>query len=438
MNNPLDVLFISAPSQNVSMFYAMTKQGMPPLGLGYIATYLKRENYAVKIIDMNLNSKTVDAVLDVLRNQKPRIVGLSCTTETYNTAIRLAKIVKAECKNSLVVLGGPHVSFEYETALEHAEIDYISFNEGEISFKKLCDYTIRKIGTIEDLRGIAYKRNGTVICTPPEPFIEDLDTLPFPDRELFDDLSEYSSPATISTSRGCPGKCVFCAASVLSGGRYRLRSAKNIVSEFSYLKSLGFNHINIIDDTMTANRKRLDEILNELIASNLQMTWFCESRVDAVTRDMLIKMKAAGLTNIQFGVESGSQKILDSIKKNIKLEQILNVFDWCKEIGIGTATNMIIGQPEDDADSIKSTISLAEKIASTGALVSFSVCTPFPGTPLWENSDDFGITIVDHDLDHYSTFTPVFNTKYFNVNEIRNEYYKALKFMETRRFFRKP
>lgn len=425
--NELDVLLISAPSPNPAMQYAFKRQGMPPLGLGYLATCLKQEGYSVKIIDMGFENNTMKTVLSVLENNKVCIVGFSCTTETYNVSVRMADRIRETYRDCIIVFGGPHVSFEYKAALSNMSIDYVLLNEGEHSLKKFCDCFIRGIGTLDQLRGIAYRQEGCVVCAEPEPFITDLDTLPFPDRTLFEDLHRYALPSSIVTSRGCPGKCIFCAASVLSGGRYRMRSALNVVREFEYLKSLGFRHVNIIDDTMTANLKRLDEILDELIMRKLQMSWYCESRVDVMSKDMLKKMKDAGLVIVQFGVESGNQRILDSIKKNIKLEKIKEVFNWCREMGIMASTNLIIGQPFDDEASIEDTISLAKELTLLGAGVNFTVCTPFPGTPLWLRPEEFGIELIDHNLDHYSTFYPVFNTKLLRADQIRNAYYRAVK-----------
>ena len=206
-----------------------------------------------------------------------------------------------------------------------------------------------------------------------------------------------------------------------------MRTAKSIVDEFEYLTTLGFYHILIIDDTMTANLHRLNLFLDELIHRNLNVTWYCESRVDIITRDMLIKMKAAGLTQIQFGVESGNQDILKSIKKNITLEQIRNAFKWCEEIGIIASTNMIIGHPEDTLQTINETILFAQELQSLGARVSFTICTPFPGTPIWNIPEEYGLEIIDNDLDHYSTQHPVFNTKNLTSTQIRNEFYRAVK-----------
>jgi len=190
MKKRLDVLLIAAPSPNPIMMYAMEIQGMPPLGLGYLATYLKTDNYTVKIVDLGLANTTIEAVLSVVTNEKPSVIGISCTTETYTVAVQVAKIIKNTHKECAVVLGGPHVSFEYKSALAHSSVDYVVLNEGENSFKKLCDYCVHGVGTLEKLKGIAYKRDGVVLCAEPEPFIADLDVLPFPDRNLFEKIND--------------------------------------------------------------------------------------------------------------------------------------------------------------------------------------------------------------------------------------------------------
>ncbi|WP_234123010.1 B12-binding domain-containing radical SAM protein [Clostridium hydrogenum] len=423
--NELDILLALAPSPNPGLMISFEYQGMPPLGIGYLGTYLSKFNYSVKLIDMSFRDVTINTFMKTVESKRPKMIGLSCTTETYLSAVQIASIVKSKYPDIIIVFGGPHVSFEYEAALSTGVVDFVICNEGEISLKELCDYCIRKERRLEDLKGIVYKKDGKTICAPSQPLICDLDEIPFPDRKLFDKLESYAHPATCSTSRGCPGKCIFCAASALSGGKYRLRSAKNVVQEFAYLKSLGFNHVEIIDDTMTASVKRLNEFLDELISQDLGMTWYCESRVDVMTKELLTKMKKAGLNNIQFGVEAGSQKMLDSLKKNITMEQIRNVFNWCNELRIMSSTNMIIGQPYDTPETINDTLNIAEEVASLGASVNFTVCTPFPGTALWEHKEDYNIKILDNDLNHYSTFCAVYDSKYMKAKEIQNAYYKS-------------
>ena len=422
-----DALFVSVPSAAPGMYFAYSQQGMPPLGLAYIATFIREFGYVSKIIDLSHPFVTLSTLIDFLEGNTVRIVGLSCSTEAYNTAVRLSSIIKRIYPDVVIVLGGYHVSFEYETTLKNNDVDYVVIGEGELVFKQICDAIIRKEGKIFDVKGIAYKNSGKIIKTQVMPFINDLDSLPIPDRSFFDNLHEYPIPATISTSRGCPGKCIFCSASALSGGRYRLRSADNIVSEFEYLYSFGFNHICVIDDTMTADLKRLDGILDKLIKKRIGVTWYCESRVDSLSKSVLVKMKDAGVVAIQFGVESGSQSILDCIKKNIKIEQILRVFEWCHELGISTMTNFIVGLPSDTHDTIQKSNDLANVLIEKGASVTFSICTPFPGTPIWIDPNKYEIKIENNDLDFYTTSCPVFSTKNLSLQDIRNEYYNSIK-----------
>lgn len=426
MNNDIDVLLISSPSPNPGLMISYKVQGMPPLGLGYIATYLSRSGYKVKILDMSLTDVTMKNAIKIIEDENPKLVGISTTTETFNSGVRIAERIKKLDKKKLIVMGGSHVSFKYEDALNTNVIDYVIRGEGEIAFKLLSDYVIKKTGKLDSIKGVSYTKDGNIVNNENSELIEDLNELPFPDRTLYN-IKEYAHPATCSTSRGCPGKCIFCAASGLSGGRYRMRTAENIVKEFEYLKSLGFNHVDIIDDTMTASIRRLNEFLELMIEKDLKMTWYCESRVDVMSKELLKKMKKAGLTLIQFGVEAGSQKMLDCLKKKITITQIKNVFKWCEELGIMSSTNMIIGQPYDTKETIDDTIELAKEIARQGVYINFTVCTPFPGTYMWDHTEALGIKIVEKNLDNYTTFYPVYESAHLKATDIRNEYYRAVK-----------
>lgn len=420
----IDMLLVLAPSPGIGLNLGFDAQAMPPLGIGYIATYVSQFGYKVKLIDMSIPEETIYEVLDIVNNGNPKMIGISTTTETFNNGVLIAKTLKELNKDYLVFMGGPHVTFEYTDALNTNYIDVVIRGEGEIVTRKLCDFFIRQEGKIEEIKGISYKYKDQIISNPDSPLIQNLDDLPYPDRSFYD-MNKYPHKGNCSTSRGCPGKCIFCAASGLSGGKYRMRSAESIVNEFRYLKSIGCHHIDIVDDTMTASLKRLDKILDLLLEENLGVTWYCESRVDVVSKELLIKMKQAGLSLIQFGVEAGSQEMLDCLKKQITLEQIENVFRWCRELDILATSNMIIGNPYDTEKSIDDTITLAKKILSYGAHMNFTICTPFPGTYMWDHMEELGIKIIENNLDKYTTFYPVLETSNFSANDLRNQYYKA-------------
>lgn len=420
----IDVLLINSPSPNAGAILSHRIQGLPPLGLGYIATVLQLNGYTCKILDFYLKGVTFKNLKEVLEHGKPAIVGISTTTETYKNGIRLARIIKKFSDDIPVLMGGPHVTFEYEAALNSGVVDVVTCGEGEITTLKLCNALIRNEGALADIAGIAYLKNGQTIRTRNCELIKDLDSLPFVDRTLFD-LEKYSVPSSISTSRGCPGQCIFCAASALSGGKYRMRSPENIVAEFEYLKSLGFRKVQIIDDTMTASIRRLNMILDLLLEKDLGMIWACESRVDVVTKELLEKMYRAGCRSLQFGVEAGNQEMLDCLKKNITLEQIRKTFQWCNEIGINSASCLIIGQPFDTVDTIRQTIELGVELQKLGAQIVFSISTPYPGTYMYNHPDELGLEIIDFDTDDYTTQHAVYNTRNLTAEDIQNSFFDA-------------
>ncbi|MCI9072373.1 MAG: radical SAM protein [Lachnospiraceae bacterium] len=421
----IDILYINAPSAYPGSMLSHRIQGLPPLGLGYLATYIRQFGYTSKILDFYIRSVTLVELYKILQEETPKTVGISTTTETYKCGLRIASIIRKKYPDIPILMGGCHVTFEYADALNSGVVDYVIRNEGEITTKELLDYLLKNIGKIDDIDGICYKSSqGKIIRNRNRKYISDLDSLPIPDRTLFD-LKSYTFPASISTSRGCPGNCIFCAATALSGGCYRIRSAQNILKEFIYLKSLGYNHINIVDDTMTADIHRLNEFLDTLLNQNLNMTWNCESRVDIMTKNLLQKMKKAGCISIQFGVEAGSQEMLDCLKKNVTMDQIRNVFSWSRELNITTATCLIIGQPFDTKETIKNTIDFALELQNLGARVVFSVSTPYPGTYMYTNPDKLGLTIKDKDFDNYNTQTPVYDSLNLTMEEIRNAFFDA-------------
>lgn len=422
--NDVELILISAPSPHATSIVSHRMQGLPPLGLGYIASFVNNNGYNSKIIDMNIWDVTIYDLEEAIKKCNKFIVGISTTTETYRNGIRIAKFLKEYDSSIVVFMGGCHVTYEYEDALNSGYVDLVIRGEGEITTKEVCDYYLNNIGELENIDGISYIVDGITICNNDREFIAELDKLPFPDRTLFD-LEKYPVAASISSSRGCPGKCIFCAASRLSGGRYRVRSAENIIEEFKYLKSLGYKHVQIVDDTMTANLKRFNKFLDLMISENLGMTWHCESRVDIINEELLDKVKKAGCKLMQFGVEAASQKMLDSLRKNITLEQIMNVFTWCREKEINTASCLIIGQPYDTLETVKETVKFGLKLQKLGARIVFSISTPYPGTYMYDNKGELGIDIIDYDFDNYTTITPVYNSKYMTAEQIQACYFDA-------------
>lgn len=422
--NNRNILLINSPSSNPSSILSHRVHGLPPLGLAYIATVLNNNDFNAKIVDLYLKKNSLKDIVKAINNCSPVIVGISTTTESYNNGIEIAKYIKKHYNNIIIVMGGYHVTFEYSNAIKTNYVDYIVRGEGEYTFLELSNYLINSIGNIDNIDGISYIDNHEVISNKNREYIKKLDELPFPDRKLFD-LEEYSVPSSISTSRGCPNQCIFCAAAGLSGSTYRIRSAKSILEEFLYLKKLGFSHVQIIDDTLTANINRFNEFLDLLIKEKTEMKWSCESRVDIMTKNLLIKMYNAGCVSIQFGVEAGNQEMLDCLKKNITLNQVYDVFKWCEEIGLRSSSCLIIGQPFDTVETIAQTIKIGQELQCMGAQIVFSISTPYPGTDIYNNYEKYNLVIIDDDLDNYTTQKAVYNTKTLTAVEIQNYFFEA-------------
>ncbi len=424
MNKTLDVLLINAPSPNPGSILSHRIQGLPPLGICYIATWLNSKGYKAELLDFYIRGVTLRNLDERMNNQQPKIVGISTTTETYKSGLRIARHIKAYYPKVIVVMGGCHVTFEYEEPLRSGYVDYISRGEGEITFEELCDHVLHGKQDIRQIDGLSYMEGDQLICNKDRAFICDLDRLPYPDRSLFD-IEKYSYPASISTSRGCPGRCIFCAATALSGGKYRMRSPESVVGEIEYLIGMGHKHIQFIDDTMTASIRRLNRIIELIMEKNLNITWACESRVDIIDKPLLQRLKAAGCKALQFGVEAGNQEMLDSLKKNITLEQIHQVFNWCSEVGIAAASCLIIGQPFDTPETIDQTIAIGLELQNRGAQIVFSISTPYPGTYMYNHTDELGLEIINKDTDYYTTQTPVYHSKNLKAYEIQNRFFDA-------------
>jgi len=253
---------------------------------------------------------------------------------------------------------------------------------------------------IPQIKGIVFRDGLKIVRTPPREYIEDLDTLPFPARHLFPPLSKYtrfyykSSPlATIITSRGCPYQCTFCDRTVF-GNRVRIRSIENVLDEIEMLvRDCGVREVNIVDDLFTMTPRRVEEFCHGLLSRKLKISWACFSRVDSVTPDILKTMKEAGCWMLGYGIESGNQRILDKIKKNVTLETIEKAVKWTRKMNIRTVGFFIFGLPGEDETSIRNTLRFANKLLLDRA--AFSILLPLPGSELYKTTLTKGGIVQD-------------------------------------------
>lgn len=361
----------------------------PPLGLLYIAGYLKEKgaNYKIQVIDGPTENLNRAQLKERIKEFNPDIVGITAMSFTIIDALKTAKIAKENNPEVKIILGGPHVNIFGRETLELGNSDFIILGEGEKIFYQL----VENINNEEKLKGIPglifYDKSHNLINTGFPQFVENLDELPFPARDLIDNKKYFSVlgtsnlVTTMITSRGCPYRCLFCDRPQL-GKKFRARSFKNVVDEMEQcLREYGIKEFLVYDDTFTVDRQRVIDICQEIISRGLDITWDIRARVDTVDKETLLLLKKAGCGRIHYGVESGTQKILNVLRKGITLEQVKNTFELTKKIGIQTLAYFMIGNPSETKEDILETIKFAKKL--NPEYVHITITMPFPGTELY-------------------------------------------------------
>lgn len=378
-----------------------TKDLMPPLSLAYLAANLEHNNIDVEILDALVEDCSWKEMKKRLLEAKPDIVGITSLTESRFESFKSARIANEILPESVVVMGGPHVSFcAHDTLANIPWVDIVVRGEGEITLVEICE-NLEKESGLNSVLGISYRnKKGEIISNRARPLIEDLNILPFPAFHLFP-LEKYNFrlqipgegqlPAmNVITSRGCPYGCVFCATSKLYGRKWRARTPENVIKELIHLsENYSVKAINFCDDTFTLDKKRVEQICNLMVNLGLNLKWKCEIRVDTVDKPLLQKMKDSGCYEIFYGVESGSQKILDSVvQKRITLEQVRTVSNWLDEFVILKNPSYIVSFPNEDLAEAHKTLELMQEI---GGNPSLSIMRIYPGTKLEEIAHKKGI-----------------------------------------------
>ena len=373
-----------------------------PLGPAYIAASLEVAGYDVKVVDctfMDQNKFDPWRVKDAVLGLGPDAVGISALTWTIPSAYQLAEAVKEDSPDTPVILGGPHVSaLPRRTLRECGAIDSAILGEGERTFPEFLGHLFSKgMGPeMENLSGVAYRHGGEAAGDTEPVYFEDLDALPHPARHLFP-LSEYvkwsknfearrTPVASMITSRGCPHRCTFCTR-VNNGVRHRARSPGSVVEEMGELAEMGFNEVQIVDDNFTHDRGRVHEICGLIREREIDLTFQLANgmRVDHVTPELMQDMYDAGFYSIHFGVESGDDEVLRGIRKGITVDQVREAVRITREIGYELNLFFVIGLPGSTMESEERTLALMEEL---GLPVTYSVCTPYPGSPIWEEMGD--------------------------------------------------
>ncbi len=432
MVNTNNVLLLHAPVPGPHNRSVAKSSAIPPLGLGYLAGLLLLDNFDVRIVDMDMEDMGESGLIEFLRVFQPFIVGISATTLTFKNSVRISQIVKNAKPDTVICLGGPHTSVLPEAALNYNYIDIVVLGEGEFTFLELCQSLRSGLKLPFNIKGTAQRSNSHILKINRKR-IDNLDILPFPARHLMP-LNLYNIPGTILTSRGCPFGCGFCAGPAVFGKRYIARSAENVVKEVTVCVDIfHLTSFYFVDDTMTNDIKRIFEICERLKKLQIpksygrRLKWTCESRADIVSIELLQEMHTAGCTTIQFGMESGSQQLIDHLGKKITLRQIENSVKWSRQVGISPVLSMVFPHPYETEETLKQTFDFIRRLYDLGAeKIVPALLTLFPGTKFDEQKDILGIRQLTCDTDEYNLGTPVLTTRNFDQNLIANAYSQIL------------
>lgn len=380
---------------------------IPPLGIGYIGAYLRKNGFEVKLVDLSLLNGWSEFIL-ILEDEMPNIVGLSAMTSEVELAYTAAKIIHQTIEDVTVILGGPHATVLPEDALASQYIDIVAVGEGEITFFELVR-ALKGSGELSTVEGILYKDSNGIKTNKPRSPIKHLDNLPFPLRDMIGNenfqrhayklLFLMSYPyINIMVSRGCYGQCSMCqpTLNMIFGKGVRYRSVANVIEEVKVLKKkYKIRSVIFWDDTFTTNKKWLVEFCEQLTEEKLNITWWCYARVNTVDKEILKKMKKAGCRMICFGIESGSQRILKEIlHKGISVEESRNAISLCKEMGILANANVMIGSPTETIEEVRLTDKLLTE--SKPEIIWAAVTSPLPGTILGDDVKRKGLILSEN------------------------------------------
>ena len=445
------ILLIDPPFARFMGFYRF----FFPYALGSLSSFLRRDGHEVLIYDvdhgrtpvpmtstdlLNVFHKYLEGIRsfdhpiwkeaeEVIRDFKPDLIGITFLSTKMGAVENLTRISKRLFPDVPVVLGGAHPSVLYRSSLEKTGADYAVIGEGEETFAELARVLEKKGNRPETIKGLAFrKQDGEIIRTPDRALIQNLDEMPFPDRESLFQKETYRPDdfSMIMSSRGCPFNCAFCSS--IWERRVRYRSISHIVDEIEHL-SQRFNPRNIYfkDDTFTINRKRVLAFCDELESRNLDINWECLTRIELVDEEILLRMRRAGMFNLKIGIETGSQRLLYETNKNITLDQIRRGAEILNRLDQKWSAFFMLGYPDETEEEMEMSRSLIQEIRPT--YVSMSILVPYPGCKYYYELEDKGILGEDTNWNLYDPFS-----LYANVNlKMSKEHFQEVA-RETMRF----
>lgn len=409
----MKILLVNAPV-TVSNAHAHLS---PPLGLAYIASALRNVGHRVSALDLNVSGLNHSRIAGIIQRERPDVVGISAMTETITNGLAVAQTIKAVAPETIVVMGGAHPTILPFEVLAEDAVDYVVVGDGERSMVELVSALDGDGPDFADIAGLGYKT--------PEPHVnkrralQHPDELLFPARELFP-VEFYDEPYNVLTATGsCPYRCPFCSASSVWEGRRNERSPKSVVDELRILqRSSGVDYIFFSDDIFTLHKEWVYSLLEEMKTLDFPMRWGCATRADLVDPELLHAMAAGGCQGIQYGVESGSQRILDTVK-HIKRETVLAAVKAAVVEGIEIVCSFMVPFPDDTLETIAETGEFMRELEAAGSNLILNYTCPFPGTYFRDHAAELGLTILAESWDEYDAKHVVMETKNLSAAQIQ-------------------
>jgi len=407
----------------------------PPLGLGYIAAYLRKNNFEVEILDPTFDG--YGHALKRLAQTDYDVLGIGAYTMRFNLGLEFAKFARSKNKRCKIVFGGVHPTILYNEVIKEAEVDFVVVGEGEETTAELVK-AIQNNLPLEEVDGLVFKNGEEIIVNRPRRLIRNLDLLPSPARDLLP-MKHYlkanfgrsawavRQPATsIVTSRGCPFYCSYCSSHLMFGRKTRYRSASNIVDEVeSLIHEYQVKGLSIVDDTFIISKRHIYELAEEMKRKKIKIEFICNGRVDVIDKDILKVLKDVGCVGIAFGVESGSQYLLDKVlKKGITLGQVRNAFQWAYEVGIPTDAYFMVGIPGETEKDVRETIRFSKTLKASAA--NFAITIPMPKTELFEIALKEGEILAKSWDDFDYTGKPIFKSEMIDGKKLEKLKRKAI------------
>ena len=383
------------------------------LALGFLAAYAEKAGWQPIVRDLYCKrwENTEETIRQIIKKENPEVIGINSITMNRLAAYKAVDLARKLNPKIKIIVGGVEPTiFPSHFLINHAA-DLVVMHEGEETFEEIL-MKIAKNESLKKVKGIAFKEKGKVKINPPRPQIKDLDKMPFMKHEFF--LNENSEKAYFFSSRGCPNNCSFCSASVHWGRYWRQRTPTNVVDEIESVikKYPKIKEIRFMDDTFTLNNQRVVDICKEMVKRKINVKWRCSGRVNPISKEMIYWMEKAGCIMISFGVETGSQRLLDQIGKNQTVDQVVNAFKIVYENSKHITPEMfiILGFPGENEESVGETIALIKRIIDIShkplILTAARVLEIYPGTRIYELAKSKGLVNDDFWLKEF--YTPLY------------------------------